>query len=336
MNFGYLETCLDHDTGEGHPESPERLPVIRDALRGRHGVEFAAPPRAGLDSVLAVHDEGYIEAIKSFCARNGGRWDADTVAGVGSWEAALASAGLAEWAARRALAGDDGRDTPFSLCRPPGHHAVGDDAMGFCFLNNAAIAARSVLDSGAADRVAVLDWDVHHGNGTQEICYEWGDVFYASLHEKDIYPGTGEISESGTGPGELRIMNLPMPAGSASSAYLVALETAVYPAFVAFDPDLILVSAGFDAHERDQISRMRLSTEGFARLTSAVRTLAAEVNAGLGFLLEGGYQLDTLAECVGIVHEVFDGYEPAGIDKTVSQSVEQMLEEVQAQGYPGL
>jgi len=336
MNFGYREVCLDHDTGNGHPESAERLLAVRKALTELHGVEYSAPLSADLEQVLAVHDREYVEAFKQFCARGGGRWDADTVASVDSWEAALASAGLTAWAAEAALAGSDGRETPFALGRPPGHHAVTDDAMGFCFFNNVAIGAQSVLDSGAADRVAIIDWDVHHGNGTQEIFYDRSDVFFVSLHEDGIYPDSGAIEETGRGEGELTTMNLPMPPGVTSSAYLTVLEVAVYPALAAFDPDLLLVSAGFDAHEHDRISRTRVSTEGFGRLTSAVRTLGDELDAQVAFTLEGGYDLETLSSSIRMVHEVFGGYEPTSEDRELGQALEQLVDEVRAQGYPGL
>jgi acetoin utilization deacetylase AcuC-like enzyme len=336
MNFGYLEDCLEHDTGEGHPESIDRLPAIRDALVESTGVSYAAPLPAAVERVLAVHDREYVEAFKQFCARDGGRWDADTVASAGTWQAALASAGLAEWAGRKALAGSNGNETPFALGRPPGHHAPADDAMGFCFLNNIAIGAQSVLDEDVADRVAIVDWDVHHGNGTQEIFYDRGDVFYVSLHEEGIYPGTGAIEETGEGPGEHATMNVPLPPGATASAYLTAMELAVYPALAAFDPDLLYISAGFDAHEHDPISRMTVSTEGFGRLADGVRTLSDELDAGLAFTLEGGYGLETLSDCVRMVNEVFGGYEPVSEDRVLSATVEQMLDDVRAQGYPGL
>jgi len=335
MNFGYLEDCLEHDTGEGHPERAERLSAIRDALVEATGVSYAAPPPAAVERVLAVHDREYVEAFKTFCARGGGRWDADTVASTTTWEAALASAGLAEWASRRALAGCNGNDVPFALGRPPGHHALVDDAMGFCFFNNAAIGAQTVLDEGSAERVAIIDWDVHHGNGTQEIFYDRGDVFYVSLHDDGIYPSTGAIEETGDGAGEHTTMNVPLPPGATSSEYLTAMELAVYPALEAFDPDLLCISAGFDAHEHDPISRMAVSTEGFGRLASGVRTLSDELDAGLAFVLEGGYGLETLADCIRMVNEVFGGYEPVSEDRTLSATVEQLLDDVRAQGYPG-
>jgi acetoin utilization deacetylase AcuC-like enzyme len=336
MNFGYLEACLDHDTGENHPESSERLPVIREALAESNGVTYAAPLPADIERLLAVHDREYVEALKQFCARGGGRWDADTVASVDTWAAARASAGLAEWAAREGLDNPEDSDVPFALGRPPGHHALSDDAMGFCFFNNAGVAAQSVLDDGDANRVAIIDWDVHHGNGTQEIFYDQGDVFYVSLHEDGIYPGTGAVDETGEDEGESTTMNLPLPPGATSNAYLTAMEVAVYPALEAFDPDLLFISAGFDAHEHDPISRMTVSTEGFGRLASAAWTLSDELDAGLAFALEGGYGLDTLSDCVRIVNEVFEGYDPASTDRVLSATVEQVLDDVRAQGYPGL
>ena len=336
MNFGYLEECLEHDTGEGHPESSDRLSAVREALNHSSGIRYAAPVPADIERVLAVHDREYVEAFRMFCSRGGGRWDADTIASAGTWDAALASAGLVRWAGEEALKGSRGSETPFALSRPPGHHALSDNAMGFCFFNNAAVAAQSLLNDGAADRIAILDWDVHHGNGTQEIFYDQGDVFYVSLHEDGIYPGTGTVEETGEAAGELATMNLPLPPGSTSSAYLTALEVAVYPALGAFDPDLLLVSAGFDAHEHDPISRMTVSTEGFGRLASAVDSLSRELDAGLAFTLEGGYGLETLSSCVSMVNRVFEGYQPRSEKRVLSETVEQVIQEVQAQGYPGL
>jgi acetoin utilization deacetylase AcuC-like enzyme len=211
------------------------------------------------------------------------------------------------------VAGDDGRETPFALGRPPGHHAVYDDAMGFCFVNNAAVAAQAVLD-GSADRVAVLDWDVHHGNGTQDIFYDRGDVYYLSVHEDGLYPGTGEVAETGEGDGEGTNMNVPLPAGAGDADYELVFESLFAPALERYDPDLLLVSAGFDAHRHDPISRMRVSTEGYAVMTGAVRTIADRAGAALGFLLEGGYGLDTLSEGVATVHETFDGRSPLDVD----------------------
>jgi len=313
MNFGHREACLDHDTGPRHPESPDRLRAIRRSLADCHGVDYREGRLATEADLAAVHDDDYVAEVRAFCDAGGGDWDADTVAVEATWEAARASAGLATWVARAALDGATGRSTPFSLGRPPGHHAVADDAMGFCFFNNVAVAAQHALDAGA-DRVAVFDWDVHHGNGTQDIFYERDDVFYGSIHEEGLYPGTGAVDETGAGPGAGTTLNLPFPPGTRTAGYLAAVEECFLPAIEAFDPDLVLVSAGFDAHEHDPISRMRVSTEGYGLVADWFRVFADRTGTALGFVLEGGYGLDTLSDSVRTVHEVFHGYAPVEPD----------------------
>ncbi|WP_299332646.1 histone deacetylase family protein [Haloplanus sp.] len=329
MQFGYNETCLDHDTGARHPETPDRLRAVRRQLARRHGVEYVSADPASAESVSVVHDDGYIDDLRSFCAEGGGDWDPDTVASSGTWEAALTSAGLAQWAAERALAGDDGRETPFSLGRPPGHHAVADNAMGFCFFNNAAVAAGTAIARGDADRVAVFDWDVHHGNGTQDIFYDREDVFYASIHEKGLFPGTGAVDEVGTGAGEGTTLNVPLRSGAGDADCLAAFE-AIATAIERFDADLLLVSAGFDAHRHDPISRLRVSTEGYALLADRVREVAGEMGAALAFVLEGGYGLDTLSESVATVHETFDGRAPVASDDDPIDATRSLLDRVRS------
>lgn len=310
MRFGYSEVCLGHEPGERHPESPDRIRAIRRNLSRKHAVEFIDATAARLGEVTAVHDPDYVEDVRRFCATGGGNWDPDTVAIEETWDAALASAGLARWAAEEAFEAD-GRRTPFSLGRPPGHHAVEDDAMGFCFLNNVAIAVEYVIENDLASRVAILDWDVHHGNGTQDIFYDRKDVLYASVHEEGLYPGTGEIDETGEGDAQGTTLNIPLAGGAGDLEYRHVFNHGILPIIEQFHPDLVLVSAGFDAHKHDPISRMHVTTEGYGCMTNLVRTFAEEKTIPLGFVLEGGYSLDMLSEGVCMVHDVFDGREPA-------------------------
>jgi acetoin utilization deacetylase AcuC-like enzyme len=330
MRFGFSETCLEHDPGPRHPESPDRLRAVKQGLAKRHGVAYEDAPPADESDATAVHDPTYVAEIQAFCDRGGGNWDPDTAASKETWSAALASAGLAMDAARDALDGVDGRDTRFALGRPPGHHAVVDDAMGFCFLNNAAIAAQHAIDEYGAERVAIFDWDVHHGNGTQDVFEARSDVFYGSIHEDGLYPGTGDPDETGVGDGEGTTLNVPLPAGAGDADYCATFDDLFAPALTDFDPDLLLVSAGFDAHRHDPISRMHVSTEGYGLLTDRVRDVADETGAALAFVLEGGYSLDTLADGIGMVHETFDGREPVEPEDEASDDVRQLVDDIGA------
>ncbi len=333
MHFGYREVCLDHDPGPRHPESPDRLRAVRQGLKTVHGVQYAGPDSASVDDVRAVHDTDYVESVRDFCEAGGGDWDTDTVAVEATWDAALASAGLATWVADRALDGDDSREMPFALGRPPGHHAVGDDAMGFCFFNNNAVAAQWALDNRDVDRVAILDWDVHHGNGIQDIFYDRGDVFFVSLHEDGIYPGTGRVAETGSGDGDHRTLNVPFPPGTRTAGYLAALDDLVFPALATYDPDMVLVSAGFDAHEHDPISRVRVSTEGYGLMAERLRQFAEWVDAPLGFVLEGGYGLETLTDSIKTVHEVFHGYQPEPPADPLQDAAQSAIDDVSDEGF---
>jgi acetoin utilization deacetylase AcuC-like enzyme len=330
MRFGFNDTCLEHDPGQRHPESPDRLRAIREGLKGRHGVSYVEADPASTSDVEAAHDADYVASIREFCETGGGEWDPDTVAVPETWPAALASAGLAAWAAAAALESDVGRRTPFSLGRPPGHHATDDDAMGFCFLNNAAVATEYARRETDADRVAILDWDVHHGNGIQDIFYDREEVFYGSVHEEGLYPGTGAVDETGADAGVGTTVNVPLPQGGGDPTYRAVFEEVFAPAVAAFDPDLLLVSAGFDAHRHDPISRMHVSTDGYGMLAQSAASIATDADAGLGFLLEGGYGLDTLSESIGMVHETFDGYEPMPDEGAVDEAVRAVIDDLRA------
>lgn len=328
MNFGFAPACLRHETGRRHPENADRLRAVRQGLARRHAVDFVEPEPAQIPAIEAVHDPNYVANLRSFCEDGGGQWDPDTVAVEATWEAALASAGLALWSAETAATGDDDRETPFALGRPPGHHAVADDAMGFCFFNNAVIGADHLLRESTVTRVAIIDWDVHHGNGTQELTEERDDICYCSIHEDGLYPGTGAVTETGRAAGAGTTLNLPLPAGAGDVDYAAAFDRVVIPAIRTYDPDVIIVSAGFDAHRHDPISRTRVTTEGFGLMTAKLTALTRAIDSGIGFVLEGGYSLDALSEGVAKVHDVFDGSEPGDVDGELEPGVEELLTEL--------
>jgi acetoin utilization deacetylase AcuC-like enzyme len=284
-------SSLEHDTG-GHPERPERIGAIEAALEARDwvGYEVREAPRAAEDQLLAVHPESHVEAVREH-ARHGHSFDMDTPLSPGSWEAALHCALAEELLAGRAQTG-------FSALRPPGHHAEARRAMGFCLFANVAVAARHAVDSLGAKRVLVLDWDVHHGNGTHAIFHSSSEILFASIHQWPFYPGTGALSDAGSGEGEGFTINLPVPAGSGPDDWLGLLEHVVEPAARAFSPDLVLVSAGFDAHRDDPLADCLLETETFGHMARRVQALGHELGAPVGAVLEGGYDLDALAASV--------------------------------------
>ena len=303
-------SSLEHDTGE-HPERPARIAAVEHALRERDwlGWDVRESPAAGLAVVHAVHPAGYVHGIEELCAAGGGALDADTVVSEGSYRAALHAAGGAA-AVVDALLGDGPR-LGASLHRPPGHHALPARAMGFCLFNNVAVAARRALDHWGAERVLILDWDVHHGNGTNDIFHRDPDVLYVSIHESPLYPGTGPASDAGSGAGEGYTVNLPVPAGSGDAAWCSLVEHVVVALGLEYRPGLILLSAGFDAHVRDPLAGCRVTGEGFAHMAASMRGLADELDVPIGVVLEGGYDLEALAEGVVATLEVVGAHEPA-------------------------
>jgi len=293
--------CLGHDPASvmpGHPERPERLPAIERALaaRGWLGWERREAPLADEAELELAHSAEHVRAIRELCAAGGGAIDPDTYAVEGSWEAARRAAGGACAMVRALLGGED--RVGFCGTRPAGHHAERERAMGFCLFDNVAVAAELALRELGAGRVLVVDWDVHHGNGTAEIFRRRDDVLVANIHQGGIFPGTGAAEDRGSGPGEGFTINLPVAAGSDGDLWLSLLEEIVLPAGRRFAPRLILVSAGFDAHRADPLASCLLEAEDFARMASSVRGLADELGAPLGAVLEGGYDVDALAECV--------------------------------------
>jgi len=307
-------SSLEHDTG-GHPECPERITAVERELerRGWLGLKRVLAPQADREAIEAVHPPEYVEAIAQVCARGGGMLDMDTVASARSFDAALHSAGGAVTAVSSLLGRE--ADVAFSGLRPPGHHAEAARAMGFCLFNNVAIAARFALDRLDAQRVLVLDWDVHHGNGTNDIFYDSDAVLYVSIHQSPLYPGTGALTENGIGAGEGYTINLPVPPGSGHADWVGLVEHVVAPIARAYDPGLLLVSAGFDAHRDDPLANCMLTEDSYRAMSSAMRGLSAELEAPLGFVLEGGYDLGALAASVAATIEAaLDGDRPAPVE----------------------
>lgn len=292
---------LLHDTGRGHPERPERLASILRHLdeTGLAAELTHAEPTPAPDSAIdAVHRPGHATRVVERCERGERVLDGgDTVVGARSGSAARLASGAALLAVDRVMEGT--WDNAFVACRPPGHHAERDEVMGFCLFNNVAVAAAHLLAEHGLSRVAIVDFDVHHGNGTQHMFEDDPRVFFASLHQWPWYPGTGAAHERGTGDGEGSVLNRPMAAGSGDVEYLREFDRHVLPALDAFDPEFLLISAGFDAHAADPLSSTRVSTEGFGEITSRLRALAADRCQGrVASLLEGGYDLDALAASV--------------------------------------
>jgi len=290
-----------HLAGPGHPERPARLEAI-DRRLDESGLGARLTPvevRAAEPRFIeAIHPASYIRRVEAACASGARHLDSpDTGIAPASFETALLAAGSA-LALMDAVV--EGRvDNGFAAVRPPGHHAERDHAMGFCLFNNAAVAARYAQTSHGLGRILVIDWDVHHGNGTQHAFEEDPSVFYASLHQYPHYPGTGAADERGRGRGAGFTLNLPMPAGSGDREWLAAFDRHLVPAAAAFEPDLVLVSAGFDAHRLDPLSGTLLSEAGFAALTERVLDIARTRCSGrLVCLLEGGYHLQALAGSV--------------------------------------
>ncbi|HXT05451.1 MAG TPA: histone deacetylase family protein [Roseiarcus sp.] len=286
--------ALDHDMGEGHPERPDRYRVVERALEAEAFQMLArdSAPRATQELLTLVHPLAYVEAIERAAPAKGRvRIDQDTSMSPGTYEAALRAVGGAAFAVDEVMTGKVAN--AFVAMRPPGHHAEATTAMGFCFFNNVAIAARHAAVAHGAERIAIVDFDVHHGNGTQHIFWADKNLLYASTHEMPLYPGTGDRSERGEHD---QIVNAPLSAGDGGEAFREAMDTVILPRLRNFAPDLILVSAGFDAHYRDPLGNLQLTEADYAWATRALMKLAEKHCGGrLVSLLEGGYDLEGLS-----------------------------------------
>ena len=285
------DRCQSHVAGSGHPERPERLVAVERGIVAagiREALIRLTPQRAPIAAVERVHHARYIAALEQFCLTGGGQLDADTAVVPASWDAALLAAGSGLDAIDALRQGK--AEAAFCAVRPPGHHATPDRAMGFCLFNNVAIAAAALAESG--ERVLIVDFDVHHGNGTQEMFWAEPNVAYVSLHQWPLYPGSGEVTERGSGPGLGWTLNIPVPVGATGDVYLMAMDELVVPFAEQFGPDWLLISAGFDAHRADPLAGVMLSAGDFGAITRRLCTLVPDARR-IAFL-EGGYDLAAL------------------------------------------
>ena len=299
IGFVYHPDYLKHDTGMQNPERPERLQACIKALQTSDFwgalYQIEATP-VTLQQMCYAHTQDHIDRVKQYC-ENSFPLDYDTPTSPASYDTARLSTGGVLRAADAVMAGTV--SNAFALVRPPGHHATLNRAMGFCLFNSVAIAARYLQREHALGRIAIIDWDVHHGNGTQDIFYDDPSVFFVSAHQVPLYPGTGMPDETGTGDAVGTTLNIPMRPGSEPSDYIEAFQETLKPALLDFSPDFLIISAGFDAHRLDPLSAINMTADGFASLTDILCEIAAETCKGrLISALEGGYDLQGLSESV--------------------------------------
>jgi acetoin utilization deacetylase AcuC-like enzyme len=294
-------SSLEHDPrvlAPDHPDTPERIEAIEAAMEAVDWLDckLLDAPAASESELEYVHSMAHVERIRDLCLSGGGQIDADTYVGEPSYRAALHAAGGACAMARALVAGE--ASAGFCGLRPSGHHAERNQAMGFCLFDNIAIAAELAIRELGVRRVFILDWDVHHGNGTAEIFRYRGDVLYASIHQAALFPGTGALSDVGSGAGLGYTINVPVPKGSDEEVWLSVLEHVLIPVALEFAPELVLISAGYDAHRRDPLGGCMLDSGSFAQMACQVRDMARLVGSPVGAVLEGGYVPDVVAECV--------------------------------------
>jgi acetoin utilization deacetylase AcuC-like enzyme len=295
----YDDIFLLHDL-PGHPESAVRLRAITERVASDPALSalpFATPPDVDPALLRSVHTESHILAVQRTAESGGGWLDGDTYCTPRSYDVAIRAAGAAMQGASMVMGGE--ARSVFALVRPPGHHATPSQPMGFCLFNNAAVAVRTAQRLHGAERIAVVDIDVHHGNGTQDVFYEDPSVLYCSLHQWPLYPGTGLQRETGEGRGEGTTVNVPLPPKTDGEQWLHAFDARVAPAVRTHRPDMLVVSAGYDAHEADPLAQLRLSTDTYAQVTARLASLAGELCDGrMLWVLEGGYDLDALGASV--------------------------------------
>lgn len=296
----YDPIYLEHKTGYGHPERPERLSASMSALHDSgilEKVEVKTPRKAKVEEISLVHDMQYIGEVRRMSESGGGHLDLDTALSSSSYEAALKACGALLDSVDGVLSGEF--KSSLCLVRPPGHHALPARGMGFCLFNNIAIAAKYAISKHKVSRVMIVDWDAHHGNGTQEVFYEDNSVLYTSLHQFPHYPGTGWVEEIGRGKGLGKTINFPFPAGTGEEHYIEAFERVIIPAGIKFSPDIVMISAGYDSHTDDLLCSMRLVDGSYRKMTELLLGLAGESASGrLIVTLEGGYDLRAMGRSV--------------------------------------
>lgn len=318
---------LRHDPGRGHPERPERIAVLLEAVDEHPGRRRVAARAASRDEIARVHEERHIDRVAATAGRSHFMFDADTHTSADSWSTALLAAGGVLAAVEAVLRGEV--RNAFALVRPPGHHAERDRAMGFCLFNNVAVAAAALRDRHGLERVLVVDWDVHHGNGTQHIFEQDPSVLYVSTHQYPFYPGTGAATEVGSGRGRGYTVNIPLPPGCGDPEYVAAFARIVLPIARAFSPDFVLVSAGFDPHRNDPLASMQVTEAGFGALARSLLAVAEECCGGrLVAVLEGGYDTTALRDCVLTVLTEMERPETARPEPAVPSAVDDRLDSV--------
>jgi acetoin utilization deacetylase AcuC-like enzyme len=304
----YDTVYLKHDTGS-HPENARRLTAIMNYLNETHTREKLInmkPFPATEKELMLVHSRSHILQVKQEVEAGGGYIDSDTIVSLGSYEAALYAAGGVIKAVESVMTGQVG--SVFALVRPPGHHATRDESMGFCLFNNIAIGAKYALGTYPIKRIAIIDFDVHHGNGTQEAFEANPDVLYVSTHESPLYPGSGNLGETGSDSAKGTKINIPLPGGCGDAEYRMAYEEIIVPAVRRFKPELIMVSAGYDAHFLDNLAMMRLTVSGYGMIVKFIKDLADSLCGGkIVLALEGGYNLEALAHSVKATFDVLMG-----------------------------
>ncbi len=339
------ERCIDHVTPSGHPECPQRL-VSLYAMLEQHctgpGYEICAPREAVREELALNHAEAYIDAIEATAGRQAVRLDPDTSTSSGSWTAARLAAGAVLDGCDMLMSGRAAN--ALALVRPPGHHAEHDRAMGFCLFNNVAVGARYLLKHHGLERVMIFDWDIHHGNGTQNAFYDMPQVLYVSTHQYPYYPGTGALHETGSAEGRGYTVNIPLAAGQGDAEYQLLLERVVAPLAREYRPQMLIVSAGYDIYERDPLGSMQVTPMGFGRITARLRQLAGEMCGGrLLLALEGGYHIDGITESVRHTLAALGGHDsglydapaaPAQLSGTSVDAVVAQVHTTHAQYWP--